>query len=1195
MSDESSSSAGARRLEEIIAAYLQAVDAGQAPDRDELLARHPDLAADLQAFFADHDRMRRAAAPFRPTEGDPTQAPQPSPGQPDRPLGRVSYFGDYELLEEIARGGMGVVFRARQVSLNRLVALKMILTGQLASQDDVQRFRREAEAVATLDHPNIVPIYEVRAHQGQHYFSMKLIEGRSLAGAMGRGHWAAGGKGPQRRAAQLLATVARAVHHAHQRGILHRDLKPSNILLDACGQPHVTDFGLARRTQGDSRLTGSGAVVGTPSYVAPEQAAGRRGAVSTAADVYSLGAILYELLTGRPPFRAESPLDTLVQVIEKEPVRPGAVNPGVDRDLETICLKCLEKDPQRRYGSAEALATDLERWLAGEPILARRSTAWERAVKWAKRRPAEAALLAVSCLATLTIVVLASSYYVRLHAALRDTIDAKANAEKQRDTAQEARTEAELQRTIAERQRGLAQEREATARRYLYQAHLHLAQQAWDNARIDRVVELLEPHRPGPGQEDLRGFEWFYLWQLCHADRLRLGGYTMGVNGVAFSPDGTILATAGDRGEHALLRIHGQRVVGQVKLWDAATGRELAVLRGHRAAVTCVAFSPDGKTLATGGGGNEEEGFDYTVRLWDVATKQTRAVLKGHTSPITSLAYSLDGKTLATGGSGRGEIAKLWDAATGKELRTLLGSVTGSYHVAVAFSPDAQTLATGTSAGHAVESLILWDTAAGKEKARPNGQMSFVESLAVSPRSGLLVAGNADGSIRFWDLATGGVRATVRGHTDAVGAVAFSADGRWLATAGRDRTIRLWDMMTWCEDSPADLATLKGHTDVITSVAFAPDGHALASGSFDNTARMWDLPGGKACTTLKAETGAVSALTFGGGGTVLATATGMGTVKLWDATTGQERATLVKAPVAGDSTERFPLAITRDGRTLASRNIQGIVTLWDVATGQELLALPRQDGAVTAVAFSGDGKTLATVTTHNKSARKGLIGLLGPTMEPISTVKLWRVADGTELATLTADAFWVSSLAFAPDGQTLVLGLRDRLVKLWDVTARQERATLEAHDGEITCVAFSPDGRTLATGSFEGDAKLWDVATRKERARLKGHSRSVSSMAFSPDGRTLATASWDGSVKLWSVTTGEELVTLGEHSQAVRNLSKGFGDFAVLAVAFSPDGKTLATADNDMPRGGAVKLWHAATQDEVSTRSKQANGPIKHP
>jgi serine/threonine protein kinase/predicted Zn-dependent protease len=389
-------------LDDVVVAYLEAVESGQTPDAPQWLARYPELAAELAEFFADQQKVRCWTEPLRAVASGAT----PAAADPNRttPEGiRVvtvvpaGSFGDYELLEEIARGGMGVVFKARQLSLNRTVALKMILAGEFASPADVQRFHTEAENAAVLDHPHIVPIYEVGEHDGQHYFSMKLIAGGSLAHHMDQ---FAGDHGA---AARLLAVVARAVHHAHQHGILHRDLKPANILLDADGQPHVTDFGLAKRFEGDSGLTQSGAIVGTPSYVPPEQAAARRD-LTTAADVYSLGAILYELLTGRPPFRAETPMGTLLQVMEQEPARPRALNPRVDRDLETVCLKCLQKNPRQRYGSAEALADDLERFLAGEPIRARRATLWERGRKWVRRRPAAAALVAVTALAVLGLV-----------------------------------------------------------------------------------------------------------------------------------------------------------------------------------------------------------------------------------------------------------------------------------------------------------------------------------------------------------------------------------------------------------------------------------------------------------------------------------------------------------------------------------------------------------------------------------------------------------------------------------------------------------------------------------------------------------------------------------------------------------------------------------------------------------------------
>jgi serine/threonine-protein kinase len=374
-------------LDRIIHAYLKALDEGRTPDRQELLDAHPALAPELREFFAAQDRVVPIAAPLRcfaPAGAENVPLPEP--------------FGDYEVIQEIGRGGMGVVYKARQFvgtgspRPHRIVALKMIRDWHHASTAEVRRFWLEAENVATLDHPHIVPVYEVGEHQGSPYFSMKFIEGGSLA------HVPPQFARNQRGLAQLLATAARAVHHAHQRGILHRDLKPGNILLDAQGQPHVADFGLAKRLEPDAGLSHSGSIQGTPPYMAPEQATGQKG-LTTAVDVYGLGAILYELLTGRPPFRAATPLETLRLVIEQEPVRPRWLNPRVNRDLETICLKCLEKQPHKRYRSAEALADDLGRFTARKPITARRTGRVERAIMWVKRRPAIAALLLLVALA----------------------------------------------------------------------------------------------------------------------------------------------------------------------------------------------------------------------------------------------------------------------------------------------------------------------------------------------------------------------------------------------------------------------------------------------------------------------------------------------------------------------------------------------------------------------------------------------------------------------------------------------------------------------------------------------------------------------------------------------------------------------------------------------------------------------------
>jgi hypothetical protein len=422
------------RLNEVILAYLKAREAGPAPDPRDWVARHPDLAAELEEFFASEEHIDRVAGRPRAQDQNTVTAAGATPvwgagavtaGGPAAAAAGLAVPG-YEVLEELGRGGMGVVYRARQTSLGRTVALKMILSGPHAGVADLARFRAEAQAVARLQHPNIVQVHEVGEHGGLPFFSLEFVEGGSLASRLDGTPW------QPAEAARLVLTLARAVGHAHARGVVHRDLKPGNTLLAADGTPKVTDFGLAKRLAGEpgapatgDGLTQSGAILGTPSYMAPEQAAGKAKDVGPAADVYALGAIFYELLTGRPPFRGPTPLDTVRQVLADEPVPPRRLNPRVGRDPDTVCLKCLEKDPARRYASAEALADDLRRYLRGEAIRARPVPWWDRAWRWCRRRPGAAAAAAVAALAVLVVFGVVFGFNRQLRWQLGRTQDAE--------------------------------------------------------------------------------------------------------------------------------------------------------------------------------------------------------------------------------------------------------------------------------------------------------------------------------------------------------------------------------------------------------------------------------------------------------------------------------------------------------------------------------------------------------------------------------------------------------------------------------------------------------------------------------------------------------------------------------------------------------------------------------------------------
>ena len=440
---------------------------GEEPLTADLCQDHPELHETLRAansrLSSDDVGASPDATTHAPDNRSAITVELGSAIEPPGPQAGVRSFGDYEIVREIARGGMGVVFLARQKSLNRPVALKMILAGQLADGADILRFYLEAEAAANLDHPGIVPIYEVGHHEGQHYFSMGFVEGKSLSQRLADGPLAS------REAALLIGKVSEAIEYAHRCGVIHRDLKPSNILLDGHGNPRVTDFGLAKKIEGDSGLTGSGQIMGTPSYMPPEQAGGPRGNVGPPADVYALGATMYALITGRPPFQAANVMDTVLQVISDEPVAPRRLNPAVDRDLETICLKCLEKDPVRRYPSAAALGDDLRRYLGGEPIVARPATLWDRSSKWARRRPSIAGLVASLFVAVVVGFGAVTNQWLRAERL-------RTKEASQRRRADELRVEADGQRHEAERRLALAEANFELARSAVDRFHTRVSQ-----------------------------------------------------------------------------------------------------------------------------------------------------------------------------------------------------------------------------------------------------------------------------------------------------------------------------------------------------------------------------------------------------------------------------------------------------------------------------------------------------------------------------------------------------------------------------------------------------------------------------------------------------------------------------------------------------------------------------------------------
>jgi WD40 repeat protein/thiol-disulfide isomerase/thioredoxin len=1029
--------------------------------------------------------------------------------EPARPV-----VAGYDILEVLGRGGMGVVYKAQQTGLNRLVALKMILAGAHAGPEELARFRTEAESVARLQHPNIVLIHAIGEQNGLPYFALEFVEGGSLQKKLN--------STPQepREAARLVETLARAVHAAHQRGIIHRDLKPANVLLAPDGTPKIADFGLAKQLDDDSAQTRTGQVLGTPSYMAPEQAAGRLKEVGARTDVYALGGILYEALTGRPPFKGATVRDTLEQVLSQEPVPPSRLQPKVPADLETICLKSLQKEGTRRYGTALDLAEDLRRFQDGEPIKARPTPAWERTWKWVRRRPALSALLAVSLLALLASVgaIVNAMHSARLNESLQEE--------------SRQRKEAGTQKDIADEQRARA---EGLTRKLRYLADMFAARDALDSGGAAVVLELLERHRPAANVTDYRGFEWYYLWRQCHLDRRTLRGKMAPVHSLAYSADGQTLVV-------------GCRD-GQIHLWNLAKDKHV-VLEAHKLPVLSLAFSSDDKLLASGCGSLGPDDPPGQVKVWDLATRKVLATLDAHKGGVNAVAFSADDKLLASG-SGDGTV-RIWEPvpaqakpALWQEARQL--RVWAKEKVtALAFSPKGNSLAVGSDVGL----LRVWDTQTWQIADRGDPHKGNIFTLAFAPDAKQIASGGFDSNVVLWSLEKQ-TTDNLKAHTGGVFGLAYSRDGKLLATAGADQTVVLWDIQA--KQGPRRRMTFKGHQGAVQALAFAPDGKTLASGGVfgaNNDAgevKIWDVTTDRADESIKqAQAGIVFALAFSPDGKTLASGSLDRIVKLSDPRTGKEQLAW-----RDHDDMVFALGYSADGKILAAGGSKGmnggVLRFWDVVGKKERKVIDFAS-PVHCLAISPDSKILAAGCAD-------------------STVKLVDLATDAEVAVLKGHKEPVRCLAFTADGKMLASGSQDSTTILWDFAARKERRTLKGHTSTVWSVAFTSDGQTLATASADATAKLWDVTTGKEMATCRGHHREIRALAIDPKGKRLATASGDHTVKLWDLSSGELMLTLR-------------GSDHLWSLAFSPDGKTLAAGNH----AGSIHLWRAATEAEVRAK-----------
>ncbi|MFH1417431.1 MAG: protein kinase [Planctomycetota bacterium] len=1066
----------AARINDIVDRFVARYCSGDPLHAEDLVDAHGDIADELAERLAAAEELLRRTQPATASHEAETSR-RTDVGASNGPTGLSLVPGviiaGYDITRIVHHGGQGVVCQAAQHSTGRTVAVKLLLGGSAASDANKKRFGREIELLANLKHPNIVTIFDSgTTSTGTPFYVMDYVDGLPLHDYVRQA------KLDVDAVLKLFQVICRAVNYAHQRAVIHRDLKPSNILVDREGNPRVLDFGLAKAID-DVELTAvsaSGQVIGTISYMSPEQARGSAD-LDIRTDIYSLGIILYEVLTGHHPYAAGGhPTDVLQKVTQTPPTSPsrlwredGGVAPPstkqrprghrcpIDQELDTIVLKTLAKEPDRRYQSMDALAADMDRYLRNFPIEAKRDSRMYVLRKGLARHKA-AVFIATACAILITAL-----------AAAMTVLYFRADAERER-----------------------ADRRAADLRRSAYFHSIALAQHAINERNVTQLKKLLRDCPP-----DLRGWEWRHLWRMSDSSRATLQGHEDSVTCVVFGPGSQRICSASRD--------------GTVRLWDASTEAERLRLTASRRGLEALAVSPDGAYIAAGG-------YGRTVQLWDVATEAPTRELTGHEGTVTSLAFSPNGERVVSGG--QDSRIRVWDVATGK-LAMVLAGHEGNVSC-VAYSPGAHSIV--SVGGDKV--IRLWDANSGDQISVFRGHTERITSVAMSTDGGRIVSGGWDRTVRVWDVATG--EQTLRmEHEDAnVNDVCFSPDGTHIASISY-RSIRVWDAVTGTTE-----AVFLGHEKGGLSVAFSCDGMRLVSGGHDNVVKVWDVNADPEPYVLGVQDGLVGQVAVSPDGTRIASAARDDTITVWDAVSHQ-----IVNRWTGQATHA--LAFSPEGRRLVSAGRDRVIKVWDADTGAELLSFGSHGARVTSTTYAPNGKLIASAGADHKvklwAAQTGVLSAtlaahdaevtcvaFSPTGDRLAsgsadrTIRVWDLDTHVQRCVMLGHTRGVNCVAFSPDGTRVVSGSEDRTVRLWDAESGDAVHVLFGHEAIVMAVAFSPNSERVLSAGFDGNLRLWAASTGKPALTLPGHTGPVTSAVFSPDGSWIASGSADRTVRIWN-------------------------------------------------------------------------------